>query len=289
MKRHNLFRHCFSAIALSGVLFFAVSCSDQPAPGPMSPANSAAKFSALNTVRPLPRKSDEPKPIHRSLAKGAYTDDQLIATINQQPALSTGDLKAILLSESPLSESVLMAVLNRTTKMSTGDLKTVLLASTPLPASVEEAIQNLTTKLLSDGDISKVLTAQAGYPGHFQGTTVTKWITRKDGGTVWHGGHYLTVPAGALPQDSPMSITIIPSDHVQLELGPDGWFDKQVTVGISYKGVDLTSVDVNKLTLAWYDESGSRWISVDGGKVDTKLQRVIVPVWHFTQYTISTK
>jgi hypothetical protein len=121
------------------------------------------------------------------------------------------------------------------------------------------------------------------------GTTVTKWITRKDGGTIWHGGHYLIVPAGALPQDSQMSITINSSNYVQLELGPDGWFDKAVTVGASYKGVDLTSVDVNSLTLAWFDDGNGRWITVDGGKVDTKLQKVIVPVWHFTQYTISTK
>lgn len=292
MPLTNFLRRVFFTGVLCSLLLLMISCSQEPASGPMSPLNPTTKKlqqSNVGTVRPLARKSDEPTPTRRSLAKGAYTDAQLIAIINQQPALSTGALKAILLSESPCSEAVLLAVINRSTKMSTGDLKAVLLASTPLPAAVEQAIQNTTTNLLSSGDMNTVMTAQAGYPAYFMGTTVSKWITRKDGGTIWHGGHYLIVPAGALPQDAQMYISINSSNYVQLELGPDGWFDKAVTVGVSYKGVDVNSVNVSNLTLAWYDDATGRWIAVEGGKVDTKLQRVIVPVQHFTQYTISTK
>lgn len=285
MKDSRWFRSFFSAVALSSLLFFVVGCSDQPAPGPMSPINPATKPSQLSKVRPLPRKSDEIAPV-KSLAKGVYNDDQLIAFINQQPALSSGSLKTILVSESPLSSPVLLAVLNRTTKMSSGDLKAVLLASTPLPSEIQEALQK--TTLLSSGDMQTVMEAQAGFTTPFLGKTVSKWITRKDGGQFWHGGHKVYFPAGALGQDAQASISISPSNYIQVDFGPDGWFNKEVTVTISYKNVDLSGISESSLTLAWYDESTGQWIDV-GSTVDTKKKWITAKVWHFTQYTISTK
>jgi hypothetical protein len=286
MKRSNLFRHLFSAIALSGILFFAVSCSDQPAPGPMSPVNSGTKAVSPNKIRPVPRKSDEAAPARHSLAKGVYSDAQLIAFINQQPALSSGALKTILLSESPLSASVLIAMLNRTTKMSSGDLKAVLLASTPLPSEVQQEVQNKT--LLSDGDLQTVMEAQAGFVSQFLGKTVSKLVTKKDGGTIWHGGHKIIFPKDALVQDAQASIAISSSDYIQVDFGPDGWFSKDVTVTISYKNVDLTGISESSLTLAWYDETTGQWIEI-GGTVDTKKKTLTAKTSHFTQYTIATK
>lgn len=285
MKRHHWFRPFFSIIALSIVLFLGVGCNDQPAPGPMSPINSAAKPSSLNKIRPVPRQSDD-APVRHSLAKGVYTDAQLIAFINQQPAMSSGGLKTILLSESPLSSSVLIAVLNRSTKMSTGDLKAVLLASTPLSSEVQQEVQNKT--LLSSGDLQTVMEAQAGFVNQFLGKTVTKWIIKKDGGTIWHGGHKISFPSDALTQDATAFITISPSDYVQVDYGPDGWFNKDVTVTISYKNVDLTGINESSLTLAWYDETTGQWIEI-GGTVDTKKKWITAKTKHFTQYTISTR
>lgn len=286
MRHDNFFLRLLLAVSLSSLFVFLTSCSEEPAPGPISPAAKVSPQSAVGKVRPLPRKSDEAVATHRSLAKGLYTDDQLIAMINQQPALSTGALKTILLSESPLSENVLLAVLNRSSKMSTGDLKAIFLASTPLPAVVEEAIQH--TNLLSSGDLQTVLEAQAGFGGHFLGTTVSKWMTRKDGGQIWHGGHKIKFPAGALPQDAQAAIEISSSNYVQVEFLPDGWFNKEVTVTISYKNVDLTGIDEKSLTLAWYDETTGEWVDV-GCKVDTKKKWITAKVWHFTQYTISMR
>jgi len=286
MKRYHYFRHFFSAIALCSVLFFVVGCSNEPTSGPISPINPAAKPSQLNKIRPVPRKSDDAAPGHHSLAKGAFTDAQLIALINQQPALSSGNLKTILLSESPLSSSVLMAVLNRNPKMSNGDLREVLLASTPLPVEVEQAVQN--TTLLSSGDLQTVMEAQAGFGSHFLGTTVSKWTTKNDGGSVWHGGHKIKFPASALAQDAQAAITISPSNYIQVDFGPDGWFSKAVTVTISYKNADLSGISENSLTLAWYDETTGQWIDA-GGTVDTTKKWVTAPVWHFTEYTISTR
>lgn len=285
MKRFRLFRRLLYAICLCTMALFVASCSEEPASGPISPFEVKPQRQALGKVRPLPRKSDEAAPV-KSLAKGAFTDDQLIAIINQQPALSTGDLKKLLLSESPLSEAVLLAVLKRDAKMSTGDLKAVLLASTPLPVAVEEAIQH--TDHMSSGDLQTAMEAQAGFGSHFLGTTVSKWMTNKEGGDIWHGGHRIKFPAGALPQDAKAAIEISPSNYVQVEFLPDGWFNKEVLVTISYKNVDLTGMDEKSLTLAWYDDTTGEWVDV-GGKVDTKKKWITAKVWHFTQYTISLR
>lgn len=286
IKRSNWFREIAPAISLIGSLLFVWSCSEEPASGPMSPIKPETKPAPLNKIRPVPRKSDEAAPVRQSLAKGAYTDEQLIALINQQPALSTGDLKTILLSESPLSSSVLMAVLNRNPKMSTGDIKAVLLASTPIASEVQQAVQNKT--LLADGDLQTVMEAQAGFVSQFLGKTVSKWVTKKDGGTIWHGGHKIIFPKDALAQDAQASIAISSSDYIQVDFGPDGWFNKDVTVTISYKNVDLNGISENSLTLAWYDETTGQWIEI-GGTVDTKKKWITAKTKHFTQYTISTK
>ena len=286
MKRYHWFRPFFSIIALSIVLFLGVGCNDQPAPGPMSPINSAAKPSSLNKIRPVPRKSDDAAPPRHLLAKGVYSDAQLIAFINQVPAMSTGALKTILLSESPLSSPVLIAVLNRSTKMSTGDLKAVLLASTPLSSEVQQEVQNKT--LLSSGDLQTVMEAQAGFISHFLGKTVSKLATKANGVTLWHGGHKVIFPKDALAQDAQATISISPSDYVQVDFGPDGTFAKDVTIIISYKNVDLTGISESSLTIAWYNETTGQWIDV-GGTVDTNKKWITAKTKHFTQYTISTK
>ncbi|NUO82920.1 hypothetical protein HUU05_22850 [candidate division KSB1 bacterium] len=287
MRRQISFRKCSYTLGLFALALFVASCSEEPASGPFSPMSSVEKKTPIhNTIRPVPRKSDAPAPVRHSLAKGAYTDLQLLALINQQPALSTGDLKAILLSESPLSSEVLLAVLKRNPKMSTGDLKAILLASTPIASEVQEAAQN--TNLMSSGDLQTVMEAQAGFGSQFLGKTVSKWTTKKDGGTIWHGGHKIIFPKDALAQDATASIAISSSDYVQVDFGPDGWFNKEVTVIISYKNVDLNGVNESSLTLAWFDETTGQWIEV-GGTVDTKKKWITAKVWHFTQYTLSTK
>jgi hypothetical protein len=297
MERFHWFRQFLFSFCLSACALFAVSCGERPVPGPISPNDLAGTPSLTEQrerrvvkgqVRPVPILNRNAAPANgNSLAKGAYTDDQLIALINQQPALSAGSLKTILLGEAPLSSTVLMAVIHRDPQMSSGDLKTVLLASSPLPVQAEEAVQNTKTSL-SSGDLQTVMEAQAGFGSHFLGTTVSKPMTKKTGGLLWHGGHRIQIPKDALPQDQKIFIAINPSNYVQADFGPDTWFNKPVTVAISYKNADLSGIDVNALTISWYDETIDQWIDV-GGTVNTKTQTVSAKVWHFTQYTLSAR
>ena len=83
MKRYHCFRHFFSAIALSpvcGMLFFIVSCSDQPAPGPMSPVNSNKGL----VSEPNRNSTGEVRPVNRQNA------------VKSLAKLTTYDRKAVL-------------------------------------------------------------------------------------------------------------------------------------------------------------------------------------------------
>jgi hypothetical protein len=120
-----------------------------------------------------------------------------------------------------------------------------------------------------------------------RGTTKSQIISRR-GGKIEHCGHSVKVPKGAIKQDTEFSIAVSPTDYITVEFGPDGWFEKEVTVTISYNNADLTGIDPLNLTLAWYDETSGEWIDL-GGKVDLKKKTVSAKAWHFTKYTLSAR
>lgn len=120
------------------------------------------------------------------------------------------------------------------------------------------------------------------------GGTGAKYITVSGGGTFDYMNHKMTVPPGALSQNTEMYITDISSNYIQANYGPSGEFNLPVVVTISYADADLRNVDLKKMTIAWYDETAGAWIDV-GGVVDRVNQTISVPVMHFTQYTISSR
>jgi hypothetical protein len=120
------------------------------------------------------------------------------------------------------------------------------------------------------------------------GGTASKYMTVSSGGKLEYMGHKMNVPSGALSQNTEMYITDVNSELIQANYGPSGWFNKPVTITISYADADLREVDLKKMTIAWYDEAAGTWVDV-GGVVDRVNQTITVAVWHFTQYTISTR
>jgi hypothetical protein len=120
------------------------------------------------------------------------------------------------------------------------------------------------------------------------GGTASKYMTVSAGGVLEYMGHKMAVPSGALSQNTDMYITDVNSELIQANYGPGGWFNKPVVITISYADADLRNIDLKKMTIAWYDEAAGTWVEV-GGVVDRVNQTITVAVWHFTQYTISTK
>ena len=94
----------------------------------------------------------------------------------------------------------------------------------------------------------------------------------------------LTVPAGAVKNDTLFSIRI-PDDEVFFnEFGTDGLvFDVPVTVTMSYRNADLSGITESSIRLAWLDTRTNTWKSMDC-VVDAVSKTVTGQLNHFSAY-----
>ncbi len=302
MQCNTWLRKIAAPFSLIATLFLVWSCSEGPAPGPMSPSANAGKRNlsapsgaSTSTVRPVKRLA---KGASRSLAKAGYNVDkverelqavcdELEAIVNNRPGWSAEDKFNEVLRE---AKSALYS-LQRVPADDRGALYRIDLAQYRL----QEAI-NWRLLLPAQGaqfmaqfnTIERQIRYGINENGDYRGRSKSLWIKQSYGGMIKFAGHSIDVPKYATKQDAEYSINISPNDYITVDFGPDGWFDKQVTVTISYADADLNGIDPTKLTLAWYDEKAGQWIDL-GGVVDLVNKTVTAKAWHFTQYTISTK
>lgn len=283
-----------------------VSCSEEPASGPISPINPADKLnstkqtpnpSTTGTVRPVNRlESSSPK----ALAKSGYNEtkvlrqleevrDELKAIVDNNPgsylvykinsAISetNGAIAKLQYSSSAYGDAYVLYKINKAMSRIQDAINLNQLPS----AHGEDFISQYT-------DIENQIRGGSSPNNDSRGSSKSLWIKRTYGGLIAFCGHSIKVPKYATKQDAEFSINISPNDYITVDFGPDGWFDQDVTVTISYAEADLSSIDPTKLTLAWYDESAGQWID-HGGTVDLIKKTVTAKTSHFTQYTIATK
>ena len=120
------------------------------------------------------------------------------------------------------------------------------------------------------------------------GTVATMKMKPNEGGTLEHCGHRMIIPPGALDKPKTMSIEILNTELIDIEFGPNGQFLKPITVHLSYKDADLTGIEINNLTIVWYDEHKGEWIDI-GGVINRAGKYVEAQTDHFTQYTLSVR
>ncbi len=117
-------------------------------------------------------------------------------------------------------------------------------------------------------------------------------ISALTGGKIEADGVSLSIPAGALTEDS--TVTISASTATQDETGSlklvsnvydfecDASFSSSVTVTISYSESDIPE-GVNEEDLAIYTYQNGEWVNV-GGVVDTEANTITVELSHFSMY-----
>jgi hypothetical protein len=109
-------------------------------------------------------------------------------------------------------------------------------------------------------------------------------ISSSEGGQLVLLDVILTVPAGAVPNDTLFSIYIPDDDVFFNEFGTDGLvFDVPVTVTMSYRGADLSGVDETTIRIGWLDESTGVWKDMIG-QVDYVNKTVTATLHHFSAY-----
>jgi len=299
MKRSNWRRQILFALSLSAFALLVVSCSDQPAPGPMSPVNSNQPLvseqnrNSTGEIRPLNRQNAV-----QSLAKLTTYDvkallhlqdlyDELQYIVTNKPGTAVADKVEDVVSK-------VVSAQNELKKMppdKSAALGNLSSAKGDLQAAIKD---NLLTTTQGNQFINEIKAVEAiinagGSINHdCRGTAKYLWMKKSDGGLIAHCGHKIVFPKNALKSDGNMSISINSTSFITVDCGPDGTFNSPVNVYISYRDADMTGVNVNNLTLAWYDTAISKWLNL-GGSVNSIAKIVQVLTNHFTQYTISTK
>jgi len=119
--------------------------------------------------------------------------------------------------------------------------------------------------------------------------TTSKSITTTSGGTVTVNELSISIPPGAVSGDKNISINCNHDEYLQADFGPDGTqFNIPATLTISYANADMTGMTPANLSISWFNPNAGKWVDL-GGTVDTNAQTVSVPVWHFTEYTLSLR
>jgi len=301
MKHQHWFRKFFFLSCLSASLF-VVSCSQWQGPSPIAPDQQAKKRASSPPNEETPPQ-EKITPILRlsvqahALAKGNNQDkaarhlqdliDELQYIVDMNPgttaASKLGDAvkklqAAIIEINKPVqSNTVISGILN-------GAIGDIQIAIATRLIDVRAGVQF----------ISEIVTTQTtlligSRNGHdCRGQRKSLWMQKSKGGLISYCGHQIIVPANALTKDTEMSVSVDKNDYITVDFGPDMWFQKPITIIISYKDADLTGTDPKKLTVSWYDTATGQWIAVPC-TVDTVKQTVKAIVSHFTQYTISTR
>ena len=111
-----------------------------------------------------------------------------------------------------------------------------------------------------------------------------KLIHAAEGGSVELNGFRVEIPAGALAEDTYITVTL-PSTlaealYVVADFGPSGTtFQKPVQVTLPLVGVNLNGVDPASLNVSYWD--GSQWVSY-GGRVTSDA--ISAATTHFSTY-----
>jgi len=152
-------------------------------------------------------------------------------------------------------------------------------------ASLGKRFRNSTSSVIS----SKQVQRKKALDQAALSRNASEVIAPSSGGEVKLYDFRINIPSGALSSNTSISIAPTNDAYLQADFGPDGTlFKVPATLTISYEEADLTGIKPEDLTVSWFDPATNQWIDL-GGVVDTKEKTVSVQVWHFTEYSLSTR
>ena len=143
---------------------------------------------------------------------------------------------------------------------------------------------------ISESSQPQVLSRSAAFTGGAQGSPITMYseavISAKDGGQLALFDVLLDVPPGALDMDTTYSISIPDINVFYNEFGTDGLvFNVPVTVTMSYRDADLSSVNESSIRIAWWNEDANTWVNMEC-QLDPVNQIVTGKLHHFSAYAL---
>jgi len=123
------------------------------------------------------------------------------------------------------------------------------------------------------------------------------WIEAEEGGEVelqtqywgWQIDHTVSIPGGALPQDTTVSISLPYPYMVLIELEPsDVSFNLPVEVELHYEGFYCGFLFYWSLNMYWWDEENQVWVPIDAEiEVEEHELDVSFTLEHFSRYALA--
>ncbi len=93
------------------------------------------------------------------------------------------------------------------------------------------------------------------------------------------------IPAGAVSKPTYVTVEVLGGDYAAVEFNPSMTFNKDVTITLSYAGVDLGGGSPYDLKPVWYNPETGNWEYVNSPvTVDTKKQTISFQTNHFSRY-----
>ncbi|MCX7761298.1 MAG: hypothetical protein N2252_00520 [Candidatus Kryptonium sp.] len=93
------------------------------------------------------------------------------------------------------------------------------------------------------------------------------------------------IPAGAVSKPTYVTVEVLGGDYAAVEFNPSMTFNKNVTITLSYAGVDLGGRSPYDLKPVWYNPETGNWEYVNSPvTVNTSKQTISFQTNHFSRY-----
>jgi hypothetical protein len=158
---------------------------------------------------------------------------------------------------------------------------------------VSTGCSNNTSPMDSGAQTVKILERPQGPNSKPAALTATATVDKKNGATLVVGDDnglgmtVLTIPLGAVDKKTHITMNATTAGPIFVELGPHGTVfnpEHPVTLEISFKGADLTDVDVEAIKVYYNNETTGLWEPLDNSVPDSDGATVTATLAHFSEY-----
>ncbi len=114
-------------------------------------------------------------------------------------------------------------------------------------------------------------------------------VNARKGGKITNGAFTLTIPGGALAQDTQISLAPASAYQMACQVEPTGLQLRpgyQATLAFTWSGTDAESAAPSSLNARWFDPSNSQWVRIDGAG-NAQKKRFDAYLTHFSYYALA--
>jgi hypothetical protein len=138
-------------------------------------------------------------------------------------------------------------------------------------------------RLITDPDAIVILSTPKNPNALQTSSSASSFVSAANGGVVFNDFVMLEFPAGALLEDTEITINMPEDGKLIVEFGPHGiTFNKPVVMTFDLSRTNANGMSDRTETL-WFNEEGGWWEPIEKAKSDDKNKSNSI-LWHFSQY-----